>query len=139
MKSSGAEILELKEDVVFYRGIVSEAKSDNRVRIQRLVLEQDGNERDYRFRVVLTRGKGDGMVVNSTLSIAADGDQDGERVRLTLAQLVTSSVAQLQFSFKHFQWLEGWLPLPGSFGPKRVMIQVNVADSDSKSIRGSFA
>ena len=133
------KILELKEDVVFYRGIVSEVKSDNHVRIQRLVLEQDGNERDYRFRVVLTRGKGDGMVVNSTLSIAADGDQDGERVRLTLAQLVTSSVAQLQFSFKHFQWLEGWLHLPGSFGPKRVMRQVNVADSDSKSIRGSFA
>jgi hypothetical protein len=48
------EILELKEDVAFYRGIVSEDSKRNGVQLQRLVLERDGAPQDYLFRVVLT-------------------------------------------------------------------------------------
>ena len=133
------QILDLKADVAFYRGIVSEDKGGNRVRIQRLVLEQDGNERDYRFRVVLTRGNLDDKVVNGILSLSVDGDQDGEPVRLALDQLVSFPMAGLRFSFKHFQRLKGRLLLPERFVPKRVVIQVDVANSDAKPIRESFA
>ena len=133
------QILDLKEDVAFYRGIVSENKGGNRVRIQRLVIEQDGNERDYRFRVVLTRGKQDDKVVDGSLLLSVDGDRDGERMRLTLEQLAMFPVAKLQFSFKHFQRIEGRLHLPERFVPKRVVIQVDSANSDSKPIRESFA
>ena len=133
------QILDLKADVAFYRGIVSEDKDDNRVRIQRLVIEQDGSERDYRFRVVLTRGNQDDKVVNGMLSLAVDGEQDGERVRLALEQLVGFPMARLQFSFKHFQRLEGRLHLPERFVANRVVIQVDVANSADKPVRESFA
>jgi hypothetical protein len=133
------QVLDLKADVAFYKGIVSEDKGGSRVRIQRLVLEKDGGERDYRFRVVLTRGKQDDKLVRGALALSLDGEQDGEQVRLTLGQLATFPVAKLRFSFKHFQRLEGQLHLPERFVPKRVVIQVNVANSGSEPIRESFA
>ena len=133
------QILDLKEDVAFYREIVSEDVRSDRVRIQRLVLERDGSERDYRFRVVLTRSKQDNKVIDGSLLLSVDGDRDGKRVRLTLEQLVTFPVAKLQFSFKHFQRIEGRLHLPEWFVPKRVVIQVNAENSDAKPVRESFA
>lgn len=133
------QILELKEDVAFYRGIVSGDPGGNRVHIQRLILEQEGDERDYRFRVVLTRGKQSDKVVDGVLLLSVDGNQDGEPVRLTLEELVTLPTAKLQFSFKHFQRLEGRIHLPERFVPKRVVIEVDIANSDTKPIRESFA
>ena len=133
------EIFDLKEEVAFYRGIVSEDKGGVGVRIQRLVLEQDGDERDFRFRVVLTRGKQGDKVIAGTLQFSVDGDQDGVPVRLPLDLLAASPVAKLQFSFKHFQRLEGRLHLPERFIPKRVVIQIDTANSNTKPIRESFA
>ena len=132
-------ILDLKADLAFYRGIVSEDKRGNQVRIQRLVLERDGNDRDYRFRVVLTRGKQDNTTVEGALLISVDGERGGERVRLTLEQLVTAPVTKLQFKFKHFQRIEGRLHLPEWFTPKRVVVQTKATNPDIKSIRESFA
>ncbi|MFT5447524.1 MAG: hypothetical protein ACI9DC_002699 [Gammaproteobacteria bacterium] len=133
------EILELKEDIAFYRGIVSEDSNGNRVQLQRLVLERDGGPQDYLFRLVLTRGKQDDKVTNGVLLLSVDGEQDGERVRLTLEQLSTFPVTKLQFSFKHFQRLEGRLHLPERFVPKRVVIKVELANSKTKPLRESFA
>lgn len=133
------EILELKEDVAFYREIVSEDSRGNGVQLQRLELEGDGGPRDYLFRVVLTRGKQDDKVVDGALMLSVDGEQEGERVRLTLGQLSPFPVTKLQFSFKHFQRLEGRLHLPERFVPKRVVIKVELANSKTKPLRESFA
>ena len=133
------EIFELKEDIAFYRGIVSEDSNGSGVQLQRLVLERDGGPRDYLFRVVLTRGKQDDKVVGGVLSLSVDGDQDGERVRLTREQLSAFPVTKLQFNFKHFQRLEGRLHLPERFVPKRVVIKVELANSKTKPLRESFA
>lgn len=133
------EILKLKEDVAFYRGIVAGNSGINRVRIQHLVIEKNGDERDFRFRVVLTRDKQDDKVVEGTVMLSVDGDQDGLRVRLTLDQLVEFPVADLRFQFKHIQRVEGSLRLPEGFVPQRVLLQVHEQDSSAKPLRESFA
>ncbi len=132
------QILALKEEVTFYRGIVSEEAGNGDVRIQRFVVEREGTPQDYRFRLVLTRGMRSDKVVTGAVSLSVDGDRDGERVRLGLEELRPFPVAPLEYRFKHFQRLEGRLRLPERFVPKRVVVQVDGSSEGTKPVRETF-
>lgn len=132
------QILSLKEEIAFYRGIVSEDAGSDNVRIQRFVVEREGTGQDYRFRLVLTRGMRSDKVVTGAVSVAVDGDRDGERVQLSLEQLTPFPVGPLEYSFKHFQRLEGRMRLPERFVPRRVVVQLDEAASGGRPLRETF-
>lgn len=132
------QILALKEEIAFYRGIVSEDAGSDDVRIQRFVVERDGTAQDYRFRLVLTRGMQGDKVTSGAVSVAVDGDRDGERVRLSLEELTPFPVGPLEYSFKHFQRLEGRMRLPDRFVPRRVVVQLNEAARGGRPLRETF-
>jgi hypothetical protein len=132
------QILALKEEIAFYRGIVGEDAGRDDVRIQRFVVERDGTGRDYRFRLVLTRGMGSDKVASGAVAVAVDGDRDGERVRLSLEELTPFPVGPLEYSFKHFQRLEGRMRLPDRFVPRRIVVQLDEAARGGRPVRESF-
>lgn len=132
------QILALKEEIAFYRGIVSEDAGSDDVRIQRFVVERDGTAQDYRFRLVLTRGMQSDKVASGAVSVAVDGDRDGERVRLSLEELTPFPVGPLEYSFKHFQRLEGRMRLPDRFVPRSIVVQLDEAVQGSRPLRETF-
>jgi hypothetical protein len=132
------QILELKEEVVFYRGIVTDGNKSGKVRIQRFVLEPESTPRDFRFRLVLTRGMGNDKVASGAVTLAVDGDRGGERLRLDLQDLAPIPAGPLEFNFKHFQRIEGRLTLPEGFEPRRVVVHVDTAPSGSEPLRETF-
>jgi len=133
------EILRLEEELAFYRGIVADDSRGGGVRIQRFLVERDGQGRDFVFRLVLTRGIRSDNVASGAVTLAVDGDRSGEPLRLELQELSPLPAAPLSFSFRHFQRLEGRLRLPDDFNPRRVVVQVRAAESDERPLRRTFA
>lgn len=131
-------ILDLDEELAFYKGIVSDGEAGPQVRIQRFAVERDGTARDHRFRLVLTRGIRSDKVVVGSVTLAVDGERDGERLRLSLDELTPFPVGALEYRFKHFQRLEGRLRLPPRFVPVRVVVRLDGAEDGVKPVRETF-
>lgn len=132
------QLLVLKEEVAFYQGIVRDDRASTGVRIQRFVVEPEEGQTEFRFRLVLTRGIRSDNVATGAVSLVVDGYQDGKRVRLDLAKLMPFPVGPLEYSFKHFQRLEGRLRLPARFVPKRVMVQVAPSRQGARPLRETY-
>jgi hypothetical protein len=132
------QLLDLKEEVTFYKEIVSDDRASASVRIQRLVIEPDGAAQEYKFRLVLTRSIRNDKVASGVVELAVDGEQDGERLRLGLDELGAFPVGPLAFSFKHFERLEGRLHLPPRFVPKRVIVRVSAERNGARPLRETF-
>jgi hypothetical protein len=123
LKVLQGEILELKEELAFYRGIVSPRDASRGLRLQRFSLEPNGL-RSYRFTVVLTQVLKNDRLVRGRVKLYVEGVQNNETKTLDLSALSENSVKELSYRFKYFQNLEGDLVLPNGFRPIRATAQI---------------
>ncbi len=123
LKVLQGEILELKEELAFYRGIVSPRDASRGLRLQRFSLEPNGL-RSYRYTVVLTQVLKNDRLARGRVKLFVEGLQDNEPKTLDLSVLSEKSVKELNYRFKYFQNLEGDLELPRGFRPMRATAQI---------------
>jgi len=123
LKVLQGEILELKEELAFYRGIVSPREASRGLRLQRFSLEPNGL-RSYRYTVVLTQVLKNDRLARGRVKLYVEGLQNNEPKTLDLSALSENSVKELNYRFKYFQNLEGDLELPRGFRPMRATTQI---------------
>lgn len=123
LKLLQGEILELKEELAFYRGIVSPRDASRGLRLQRFSLEPNGL-RSYRYTVVLTQVLQNDSLARGRVKFLIEGLQGNQSKTLDLAALSENSVKELDYRFKYFQNLEGDLVLPKGFKPLRATAQI---------------
>lgn len=123
LKVLQGEILELKEELAFYRGIVSPKDASRGLRLQRFSLEPNGL-RSYRYTVVLTQVLKNDRLVRGRVKLYVEGVQNNQPKTLDLSALSENSVKELNYRFKYFQNLEGDLVLPSGFRPIRATAQI---------------
>lgn len=123
LKVLESEILELKEELAFYRGIVSPRDASRGLRLQRFSFEPNGL-RSYRYTVVLTQVLKNDSLARGRVKLFIEGLQGNELKTLDLASLSENSVKELDYRFKYFQNLEGDLILPKGFKPMRATAQI---------------
>jgi len=113
------ELLSLKEELAFYRSIVSPSAMRPGLHIQSLQLEKSEAKGEYRYKLVLTlvRGK---RVAKGKVTMELNGLRNGKPEKLS----VSGKDADLAFSFRYFQRLEGKLTLPEGFEPEQVSVSV---------------
>ncbi|MFO7603695.1 MAG: DUF6776 family protein [Gammaproteobacteria bacterium] len=119
-----AEILELKGELAFYRGIVSPRDAARGLHLQNVELEPNGQPEGYRYKIILTQVLKNDRVVYGRVNVAVEGTVDGVPVSLNLSRLTENSVKELNYRFKYFQSLEGDIRLPAEFQPRRVRVEV---------------
>ncbi|MDT8404121.1 DUF6776 family protein [Sulfuriflexus sp.] len=119
-----AEILELKEEVAFYRSIVAPRESSRGLRIQRFQIIPAAENDTYRYKLVLTQVIKNNRVTRGKVDIQIEGVQNGKRKTMELADVSIEKQADIPFRFKYFQRFEGDLILPEGFVPSRVNIKV---------------
>ena len=124
LKVLQAEILELKEELAFYRGIVSPSESSSGLHLQNFLLEQNGETRSYRYKVVLTQVLKNDRLARGTVKLRFDGLQNGESKILNLRQVTGNKVKELNYRFKYFQNVEGVVEFPDDFKLLRVTVQI---------------
>ena len=123
LKVLQGEILELKEELAFYRGIVSPRDASRGLKLQRFSLEPNGL-RSYRYTVVLTQVLKNDRLVRGKVKLYVEGLQGNVPKTLELSALSENSVKELSYRFKYFQNLEGDLVLPSGFRPMRATAQI---------------
>mgnify|MGYP001817860284 CR=1 FL=1 len=123
LKVLQGEILELKEELAFYRGIVSPRDASRGLHLQRFSLEANGL-RSYRYTVVLTQVLKNDRLARGRVKLYVEGLQNNEPKTLDLSALSQKPVKELSYRFKYFQNLEGDLELPRGFRPTRATAQI---------------
>jgi len=118
------EMLELKEEVAFYRGIVSPAETASGLNIPSFTVVGLGKAGVYRFKLVLTQVKSNVRVVKGYARVVFEGVKDGTQVQLSLKEVSGGALDKLKLRFKYFQNIEGEIVLPESFLPSRILVEV---------------
>ncbi len=137
-----AEILEHKEELAFYRGIVSPKDSSSGLYLQNFFLSQNGETRSYRYKVVLTQVLKNSRLVTGKVKLQFEGLLGGESKMLELKKVTAKKVRDLNYRFKYFQNIEGLVEFPEGFSLLRVKVQIlprgRQRDMIEKTIEWSF-
>jgi hypothetical protein len=131
------EILELKEELAFYRGIISPSDASKGLEIQSFELNRRGKGNPIHYKLVLTQVLNNNSIASGSISVSIEGELKGERQEYQLAQL-SEEEGELRFRFKYFQILEGELHLPEGFAPSKVTITVKPRTKSHKRLSQSY-
>lgn len=119
-----AEIMNMKEELTFYRNIVSPKKSKRSVQVKKVSVEPLAGSR-YSYKVMLIQDGRHDIVMRGVVEMSLEGVQaDGEQVRLALHSLSTKKIKKQQkFGFKYFQNFEGSIKIPPGFVPTSFFVR----------------
>ena len=118
------EILELKEEVAFYRSIVTPGESSKGLRIQKFNIESNGQKQGYRYKLVLTQVIKNNKITRGNVDIVIEGVHGVEPRQLLLTEVSASKSKSLHFKFKYFQSFEGDIRLPEDFIASRIKLTI---------------
>jgi hypothetical protein len=134
-----SEILELKEEVAFYRGIVNSADAVQGLHVQSVKFQQRGDAQHYHYRLILTQYAKNNNFISGEANMVVAGVQDGQQVELAHAHIAGDGESGVKFKFKHFQELEGDIELPSGFLPLRVTLTATARGKGKTAAERSFS
>ena len=137
LRSLQDEVLALKEEVAFYRGIVSAGKEKG-LKIQTFVVDKETSPGAYRFHLVLTQQLKSIKLISGTVKLNVMNGQNGKPTGLLLSDMSGQQADSLKFEFKFFQRIEGRFTLPDGFKPDRLQIEVVSSGKKPASVQKSF-
>jgi hypothetical protein len=132
------EMLELKEELVFYRSLLSPEQMEPGLQILGIQMVKDGSSNAYNYKIVLTQRHNSSQFATGNVNVQVNGLQSGRETLLDLAEVTSSSDNKMSFRFKNFQSLEGKLVLPEDFQPKDVLVNVSPTTRGIKQIERSY-
>jgi len=138
LKEAQDEMLELKEEVAFYRGIVSPAETASGLSVTRFQVANMGEPGVFRFKLVLTQLRNNNRVVKGYATLAFEGIRNSKQTHLGLKDISHGAQDHLKLRFKYFQNIEGDIVLPKGFLPSRVILEVVPGGNDWKRFKKSF-
>jgi hypothetical protein len=119
------ELLVQKEELVFYRGIVSPSDAKLGVNLQSFEVRKKNSQNQYSYKLILTKSGKSTKKVSGNAEMLIRGESDGKVSELKLTDLVLEKSSKAtKFSFRYFQVFEGDIVLPDGFEPFEVKIAV---------------
>jgi hypothetical protein len=118
------ELQAAREEVEFYRGIVSPGDVEPGLRIHRFQVVAGVMPGEYRYDLVLTQLKHNDRHVSGVAEWRIVGSSNGEPGVLGLADVTRPAVPQLKFKFRYFQDLAGTVHLPEGFEARKVVLSI---------------
>lgn len=119
LKASAQEIVKLREELNFYRNIISPVDKKTGLRIQNLSIEPVGTTNQFRYKLVLIQALKHESSVHGRATFEISGIQVGEDA---VVRVPAANERPIQVNFKYFQDIEGKLELPRNFQPKRIKV-----------------
>ena len=151
LRELNEEILELKEELVFYRSLLTPADLEPGIQIlgiqmaksphQEPVTNEDDEEPligdTYSYKIVLAQRRRT-QFASGNMDLQLTGLREGRQTTLYAADVMRDSKDVLSFKFKNFQSLEGRLVLPKDFEPKNMLVSVMPKERGLKQVERSF-
>jgi len=128
------ELLTQKEELVFYRSIVSPNDAALSVNLQSFEVRKKNNQSQYSYKMILTKnGKGTQKIRGGAI-VLIRGESGGSVSELKMTDVaLENSGTVTKFAFKYFQVFEGNIALPDGFEPFEVEIRIKPTTKKVKS------
>ena len=138
LKESAKEITKLREELSFYRNIISPANKVGGLQIDKLNIERvpSSAENLYRYKLVLIQALKHDQTIYGRARLDVRGAQEGRDVTLNFP---TGNDRPLAINFKYFQEFEGTMKLPANFQPSAVKVSITVTSPVSQSLEQNYA
>ncbi len=124
LKALQSEILELKEELAFYRGIVSPRDASRGLRLQKFTFQENGNSRSFRYKVVLSQVLKNDRVARGKVQLIFEGLINNQTKILKLRDVTEKRIKELNYKFKYFQNIEGNIEIPEGFSASRIILRI---------------
>ncbi len=138
LKTLQDEILEMREEVKFYRGIVGPADINSGLQVKSFMARQNDQENSYHFRLIMVQYGRQTRAVRGVVRMTMIGIQEGAQKSLALNDVDDRKRAQLKFRFKYFQELNGDIIMPEGFVPIQVVLKIIPQGKGAKSSEKTF-
>jgi hypothetical protein len=134
------ELIELKSELKFYRGIVAPSQNVKGLNIQRLTLFDNPEEHSFDFKLVLTQVIKKGRrYVNGSVKLFVIGTSGGEEKQLSTADIgIDEDSKKMLFRFKYFQIINGVISLPDGFVASKVRVVLKESGKRKKQVTKEF-
>lgn len=120
-----AESSDLREQLAFYRGIVSPQESQLGVRVYEFrVSALKASPHQYRYDLVLIQPVRSDKRVGGQAELSIEGLKGGKKQTLKLGDIAVDGTRNLLFSFKYFEEFSGQLKFPEDFRPLRAIVSL---------------
>lgn len=137
-----ASLTEAREQVAFYRGIVSPEDAKAGVRVQAMTLRQLQPDNVYSYKLVLIQAMRHDRAVSGSVAMLLQGLLDGTPTELAWSTLEIGDDVQrgraTPYNFKYFQELTGQIALPGDFVPTRLTVTLNPKRRGAKAVTRQY-
>lgn len=128
-----AESAELREQLAFYRGIVSPQDASTGVRVYEFRIRPLKTAPNaFRYDLVLIQPVRSDKRIGGEVDVVFEGLENGVKRRLKLADVAADAARGLQFSFKYFEEFGGELRFPAGFRPLRAIVQMQAGGGGAK-------
>jgi hypothetical protein len=139
MVASEARLAALREELVFYRGLMSPASAEQGLGIRSFQLSTGEQSGHFRYEVVMQQLAVDHKLLKGQLNLTVVGRLGEESIKLTLAEVSPATVeGRVHFQFKYFERIEGELALPEGFKPEGVDLSVRTWGRPVQRLDQSF-
>lgn len=136
LKASAQEIVKLREELNFYRNIISPPNKKSGLRIQSLKLEPVANGKEiYRYKMVLIQALKHDYLVKGKARFEVSGVHGGENTILRFPQPAGTPI---NFNFKYFQDIEGQIQLPEGFEPQWIKVNVRSWGRNAETVEQTY-
>ncbi len=132
------ELLKIKQELAFYRGIVSPRDGQEGLKLQNFELMAGPSAERWRYKLVLTQVRKNDNVAKGAVRMELEGAMNGKPAKLELSDVDSKDRKALAFRFRYFQDFEGDLELPEGFEPRRVLIVIDPSSKGYKRFERTF-
>ena len=129
------EILALKEELVFYQGIVSPSSAALAVNLQSFEVAPKNGRDLHSFKLVLTKIGKSNQKIKGKFKVLFRGEKGGTTSEYKLEDINTDQKTKADaFNFRYFQVFEGEFIMPEGFIPYEAEIHINPSTKKVKSL-----
>lgn len=125
------ELHAARDEIEFYRGIVSPGDGKPGLRIHRFTLSAGTQPGGFDYDLVLTQLKNNDRYVAGRVGWSISGRRDGETEDLDLAAITETGAGHLDFRFRYFQRLTGVISLPEGFQAEEVTLSIKTTGKNA--------
>ncbi|MYB89182.1 MAG: hypothetical protein F4X93_04395 [Proteobacteria bacterium] len=140
MREKDAELLQLTQELQFYRTLYSPDADNKPVQVRALQLHAGDTAGQFAYRLVLTGVPRKREKISGVIGLSVTGEQQGVAKELVLAVVRGARKDEApRFSFRYFQEISGSLSLPEDFAPSEVQVELLRDGRKSKPIVASYS
>jgi hypothetical protein len=132
------KLLELNEELSFYKTIVSPSTLEAGLHVQDFRIEPGDAEREFSYKLVLTQIRSNHRIAAGAVNMVVEGKRGSKTVNLPLEEMSAHESDKISFNFKYFQNVAGTFLLPAGFKPTKVKLRVQPSSQWLKGIERAY-